>query len=170
MGYIMKFYTDGGCRRNGKPGAIGAAAAVLEKRSGGTLSWRKSLPSYPAPTSQRAEISGIILALEMALQKYDSLNTNPYLDVTIYTDSRYAIGCMTDWIYKWTRNGWINAQGYEVANRDLIEEASRLDDELKEQGDVQYVWIPREQNEQADRICNQRLDEQEETSSYYSDW
>lgn len=160
MVYIMEIHVDGGCRGNGQPGAIGAAAAVFKKKYGGYDAWTKSLPSYPPPTNQRAEITAIILALEQALERLKELDTNPYLDVKIYSDSRYAIGCMTNWIYKWARNGWINAAGNEVANRDLIQEASDLDDRLKEEGDVEYIWIPREENELADRLCNEDMDKQ----------
>ena len=41
---------------------------------------------------------------------------------------------MTEWIYKWANNRWLNSRGVEVANRDLIQKASDLDDELKELG------------------------------------
>jgi ribonuclease HI len=160
MVYIMEIYVDGACRGNGQLGAIGAAAAIFKKKRGGYDAWTKSLPTYPPPTNQRAEITAIILALEQALEKFEELDTNPYLDVKIYSDSRYAIGCMTKWIYKWTRNGWINAAGNEVANRDLIEEASDLDDRLKEKGDVEYIWIPREENQLADGLCNEHMDKQ----------
>ncbi|XTI82314.1 ribonuclease H1 [Cenococcum geophilum] len=160
MVYIMEIYVDGGCRGNGQPGAIGAAAAVFKKRNGKSVAWTKSLPLYPPPTNQRAEITAIILALEQALEKLEELDTNPHLDVKIYSDSRYAIGCMTNWIYKWARNGWINAAGNEVANRDLIQEASHLDDRLKEEGDVEYIWISREENQLADRLCNENMDKQ----------
>jgi ribonuclease HI len=160
MVYIMEIYVDGGCRGNGQPGAIGAAAAIFKKKYGGYDAWTKSLPLYPPPTNQRAEITAIILALEQALEKFEELDTNPYLDVKIYSDSRYAIGCMTNWIYKWARNGWINAAGNEVANRDLIQEASDLDHRLKEEGGVEYIWIPREENQIADRLCNEDMDKQ----------
>lgn len=161
MGYIMKFYVDGGCRGNGQPGAYGAAAAVLMRRFGGNQAWTRRLPSsqVPSPTNQRAEITAIILALEQALDKYEDLDTSPYLDLTIHSDSRYAIGCMTDWIYKWCRNDWTNAAGNEVANRDLIEKASRLDDKVKELGEVTYMFVPREENQDADRYCNDEMDE-----------
>ncbi|KAE8383309.1 ribonuclease H-like domain-containing protein [Aspergillus bertholletiae] len=160
MVYIMEIYTDGGCRGNGRPGAIGAAAAVVVKRNGKSTSWTRSLPRYPPPTNQRAEITAICLALELALEKFDQLDTNPQFDVTIYSDSKYAIGCMTTWIYKWARNGWFNAAGNQIANRDLIQEASDLDDRLDEVGNVKYVWIPREKNEVADRLCNEDMDDQ----------
>ena len=54
----------------------------------------------------------------------------PRLNVTIHSDSKYAVSCMNVWIDKWTQNGWTNAQGEPVANRDLIEQASNLDDRL----------------------------------------
>ena len=156
----MEIYVDGGCRRNGQPGAIGAAAAIFELKFGRQDRWYKVLPRNPPPTNQRAEITAIILALEQALEKYEQLDKNPWLDVKIYSDSRYAIGCMTEWVYKWSRNGWRNAAGYEVANRDLIEKASDLDDRLKEEGDVEYIWIPREQNQDADSLCNDVMDDE----------
>lgn len=131
-----------------------------KKRNGKYDAWTKSLPLYPPSTNQRAEITAIILTLEQALEKLEELDTNPYLDVKIYSDSRYAIGCITNWIYKWTRNGWINAAGNEVANRDLIQEASHLDNRLKEVGDVEYIWISREENQLADRLCNKYMDNQ----------
>jgi ribonuclease HI len=162
MVYIMEIYVDGGCRGNGKPGSKGAAAAVFRRKWGKHDYWTRVLPRYPPPTNQRAEITAIIIALEQALEEYDNLNGTPYLDVKIYSDSKYAVGCMNEWVYKWVQNGWRNAAGYEVANRDLIEKASNLDDRLKEEGKVQYIWIPREENEDADRYCNEAMDNDEE--------
>jgi ribonuclease HI len=159
MVYVMEIYVDGGCRGNGRPGSIGAAAAVFKLRWGRRKTWTTILPDYPPPTNQRAEIAAIILALEQALEKYEELDTNPWLDVKIYSDSRYAVSCMTAWIYKWSRNGWINSAGHEVANRDLIQKASDLDDRLKEEGSVEYIWIPRAENEEADEACNDAMDD-----------
>lgn len=58
-------------------------------------------------------------------------------------------------------NGWRNAAGDEVANRDLIEEANDLHCELKEEGVVDYIWIPRDENDVANDMCNRALDKQE---------
>ncbi|KAI1204223.1 ribonuclease H-like domain-containing protein [Annulohypoxylon truncatum] len=163
MVYIMKFYVDGGCRRNGYDGAIGAAAACwMSSNPNVCQHWTKPLSTYEYnATNQRAEILAIILALELALEKYDNLDSDPKLDVTIHSDSRYAVGCMNEWIYTWANNGWRNARGGPVVNRDMIEEASDLDDRIKELGIVKYVYIPREQNNHADRACNKALDELE---------
>lgn len=56
-----------------------------------------------------------------------------------HADSKYAIGCMTQWLHNWTNNGWRNSWGSEVANRELIEEASDLHDQVSEEGEVKYV-------------------------------
>lgn len=69
---------------------------------------------------------------------------------------------MTNWVYTWVRKGWTNSWGLEVASRDLIERASDLDDRVSELGSVNYVWIPSSDNADADALCQQGLDEQEE--------
>ncbi|RAL09760.1 ribonuclease H-like protein [Aspergillus homomorphus CBS 101889] len=161
MVYKMMIFVDGGCRGNGQPGAIGAAASILMLRYGGYIASTQSLPLYPAPTNQRAELKAVILGLEQALARYDELDASPALDVTIHSDSRYVIDCMTVWIDKWIRRGWINAAGNEVANRDLLERASELDDELRNLGNLKYKWIPREDNQIADGLCNDDMDMQQ---------
>ena len=161
MVYIMEIYVDGGCRGNGKPGAIGAESAVFKGGYGGHRTWIKHLPKTPRPTNQSAEIEAIILALEQALVKYGQLRSNPYLVVKIYSDSKYVIGCMTEWIYKWSTNGWLNASGKPVANQDLIAKAIELHDELRDEGSVEYIKIPRSENEEADGYCKQAMDKQE---------
>ena len=89
MVYIMKIYVDGGCRRNGHNNAIGAAACVIESKWSRDSTWTRRLPTPnprrndPIPTSQRAEITAIILALEKALDKYDHLDGYPRMVVTI---------------------------------------------------------------------------------------
>ena len=162
----MKMYVDGGCRGNGYSGAIGAAACVVHMRAGRKKTWTRVMLSDENPTNQRAEITAIMLALEQALARYDRLHSAPVLDLTIYTDSKYAQGCMSTWIHQWSENGWLNSRGSPVANRDLIQEASDLDDAVRVLGKVEYVWIPRSQNSEADEAANLAMDQMEEPSEY----
>ncbi|EEP79683.1 predicted protein [Uncinocarpus reesii 1704] len=113
------------------------------------------------PTNQRAEITAIILALETALTRYEKLDWSPRLDVKIYSDSKYAVNCMTIWVDKWFENGWINSAGYDVVNQDLIKKAVDLEGRLLNLGKVTYFWIPRSDNVNADRCCNEELDKME---------
>ena len=159
-------YVDGGCRKNGYAGAIGAAACVIQMRSGRKKTWTRAMLPDENPTNQRAEITAIILALQQALAKHDRLHSAPILKVTIYTDSKYAQGCMSTWIHQWSENGRLNSRGSPVANRDLIQEASDLDDAVRALGKVKYVWIPRSQNSEADEAASVAMDEMVERSEY----
>ncbi|KAI2602623.1 ribonuclease H-like domain-containing protein [Hypoxylon sp. NC1633] len=159
MVYVMEFYVDGGCRYNGFPYAKGAAAACLmAKDSTYCTKTRRLNTRRKSATSQRAEILAIIIALEWALERHDELRTNPKISVSIKSDSKYAVNCMTRWIYNWCRKGWIKSNGEAVANRDLIKKASDLDDRVRELGTVDYLHIPREQNTEAHEACDEMLD------------
>ncbi|KAJ7136113.1 ribonuclease H1 [Mycena epipterygia] len=160
MPYHLDVWTDGACRGNGQPGAVGGAAVRFNNPINGSRAWMRSLPTYPPPTNQRAELTAIIMALEIARYRRDALRDDPYFILTIHTDSKYAIGCLRDWIGKWVNNGWLNTRGFEVVNRDLIEEASNLMDEIMNGGKVDFVWIPREDNEEADKLANEACDQQ----------
>lgn len=41
--------------------------------------------------------------------------------MTIVTDSRYAIDCVTNWSRKWIRNNWQTADKKPVENKDLVQ-------------------------------------------------
>lgn len=135
------------------------AYAVVHKyrRPGKGRHWKERLPSSPAPTNQRAEFLAITLALQKALEQYEKLDNQPRLKVKIHSDSKYAIGCMTEWVGKWKQNDWKSVNGKEVANKELIEEADGLHGMLRELGSVRFIWIPREENAEADRLCNDLL-------------
>lgn len=68
-------------------------------------------------TNQRAELTAILRALEL------SPRDRP---ITIYSDSSYAINCVTIWFQKWRTNGWVNASKKPVENKDLIEKVLNL--------------------------------------------
>ena len=160
MVYKMVMYVDGGCRGNGYDWAFGACACFVVKKWGWneTLSGRLQQSTHPVPTSQRAELCAIILALKHAIKERRNLEHDPYMDVTIHTDSRYAHGCMTEWYRKWQNNGFINATGHEVVNRDLIERALDLESDILNHGTVRWEWIPRSDNAVADGAVNRELD------------
>jgi ribonuclease HI len=160
MTYFMEIYVDGGCRYNGQYRSYGAAAACFKLRSGRWKDWTRQIQQYesPMPTNQRAEIMTIITALEHALQKYEDLNSYPHLEVKIHSDSQYVIGCITKWIYKWSQNGWITVAGHPVANQELIEEASYLNERLEDLGTVEYKYVPRKKNKHADQVCRDVMD------------
>lgn len=169
---MLRIYTDGSSLRNGQPGAragVGVffgpqdpkydapissshtqsktevplytidwrargAPSKLKRRK---LTWRYRNVSEALKgsrqTNQRAELTAIQRALDIAPS---------HRDVTIYTDSKYAIDCVTNWYKNWMRNGWVNSKGKSVENKDLVQD---IRDKLEERdllGKVTYfVWV-----------------------------
>jgi ribonuclease HI len=100
-------------------------------------------------TNQRAELTAVQRALEVAPR---------HRDVTIYTDSRYAIDCVTNWYKGWERNGWRNSKGKPVENMDLVKVVRALIAEREEMRKrTLFVWVKGhagdEGNTEADRLA-----------------
>ena len=156
----MEFFVDGACRGNGQPGAIGAAAVVRRYRNGRELYLTRRLNTdYYNATNQRAEILAIILALEWAMEDYVNLNNSPRIDVTIHSDSKYAVNCMNQWLARWSNNGWTTSTGGSVANRDILQDAINAENRVLDVGNVVYKWVPRDEVHNADERCNEELND-----------
>lgn len=63
----------------------------------------------PGATNQQMELSAAVQALHYFGR-----------DIQIITDSKYVIGCFSQWYKNWERNGWKNAKGAPVENQPLI--------------------------------------------------
>lgn len=63
-------------------------------------------------------------------------------DVLIVTDSRYSIKCVNVLYFAWTENGWLNRNGYPVANKDLVKEIRKKMKEREEHGGrTLFEWV-----------------------------
>jgi ribonuclease HI len=83
-------------------------------------------------TNQRAELTAILRALQVV-----PLET----PVRIFSDSKYAINCVTDWAINWRQNGWRTADG-PVKNRDIVQAVlERVDERTAKGGVTQYTWV-----------------------------
>jgi len=134
-------HTDGACSGNPGPGGWGA---ILE--SGGH---RKELKGgEPQTTNNRMELTAAIEAL--AALKVPS-------DVDLYTDSNYLRGGITEWIKKWTSNGWRTAARKPVMNAELWQ---RLQ-EAAAPHQVRWHWVKghhgHDDNERADELAREGM-------------
>nr|GAT54780.1 ribonuclease H1 [Mycena chlorophos] len=175
MPYALEVYADGACRRNGQHNAAAGAGVYFPRPLNRSHGFSRALPSHPTPTNQRAELSALILALELAIDRRNQLKNRPFFALTIHIDSQYAIDCLTKWLGTWERNGWRTFSGAPVQNRDLIQQAASLMDEIAtNHGNVTFQWISRDKNINADYAANQACDEaelalnqQQQRSGYY---
>lgn len=63
-------------------------------------------------------------------------------DVSIVTDSKYAIDCVTVWYVNWRRNGWKTSGGKAVENKDLVENIlSKIEERRSLETQTAFEWI-----------------------------
>ena len=137
----VTIHTDGACSGNPGPGGWGALlqyGKVEKELSGGE----------PATTNNRMEMMAAIEALR-ALKAP--------CDVKLYTDSKYVMDGITQWIHGWKRNGWKNASKEPVKNADLWQE---LDAEAKRHK-VEWFWVKghsgHAENDRVDELARQGI-------------
>ncbi|KAI9679190.1 MAG: hypothetical protein M1817_005209 [Caeruleum heppii] len=106
---VLHVYTDGSSLYNGSEAATAGVGVYFGPDDQRNLS--EPLDGY-RQTNQRAELTAMQRALDIAPRQQD---------VNILTDSSYSIKCVTEWYHKWLANGWTNASGKMIENRDLIE-------------------------------------------------
>jgi len=115
-------YTDGGARPSRGKGGWGYWG---HDENGTTYSGLGYVGDMV--TNNRAELTGFIRAMETALHlRWQSLH--------IYSDSQYVLKGSKSFIKGWLRNGWVNAKGEPVSNKDLWLEIIALKKKLKEEG------------------------------------
>jgi ribonuclease HI len=96
-------------------------------------------------TSNYAEYT----ALAEALKKLKQLRIEG--DVLVKSDSRLLVGHMEE--------------GWKVKGGAYVEKLKEVRDLLKEFGSVSFMWIPREQNEEADLLTRIAYEKQRKTPS-----
>lgn len=135
-------YTDGACSGNPGPGGWGAVLISGNHRkelNGGQLE----------TTNNRMELTAAIRALE-------AVNKRPS-NITLYTDSNYVKGGITNWIHNWKKNGWKTANKKAVKNADLWLEL----DEIQSVHNINWQWIKghagHPENERADELAREGI-------------
>lgn len=139
----VTLYTDGACRGNPGPGGWGA---ILRHQSTEKLLYGGELLT----TNNRMEMMAAIEGLK-ALKRP--------CKVRVYTDSKYLMQGMQEWLASWKRNQWKNSKKEPVKNMDLWQELDRL----AAQHAVSWSWVKghsgHPENEAADALANKAIDE-----------
>lgn len=80
-------------------------------------------------------------------------------ELTLYTDSKYVMTGIQQWIKGWKAKGWRTASKKPVKNVDLWQEL----DQLTQKHKIHWVWVKghagNDGNETADRLANRGIDE-----------
>ncbi|KAJ5693259.1 hypothetical protein N7462_002682 [Penicillium macrosclerotiorum] len=144
---MLRIYTDGSSLRNGTKLASAGVGVFFGP---GDSSRNVSEPLKGSrQTNQRAELTAILRAIDIAPR---------HRDVTIFTDSRYAIDCVTVWFINWRRNDWMTKDKKPVENRDLVESILvKIEERNELKVKTLFEWIKGHNrdpgNEAADRLA-----------------
>ena len=135
-------YTDGACRGNPGPGGWGALIkfdGVEKEIFGGQID----------TTNNQMELSAAIEGLTVL--------TEP-CSVKLFTDSKYVMDGITQWIQNWKKNNWRTAAKKDVKNKELWQKL----DHLISKHQVQWHWVKGHSgdagNETADLLANKGID------------
>lgn len=136
-------YTDGGCR--GNPGVGGWGVWLRygnnEKKLNG---------AEKDTTNNRMELMAAIQALK-ALK-------SSQIEIDLYTDSKYVMNGITQWIANWKQKNWKTAAKKPVKNADLWQKL----DKLNQKYSVNWHWVKghsgNKGNDMADLLANQAMD------------
>jgi ribonuclease HI len=138
----VEIYTDGACRGNPGPGGWAALLVAGDER-------KEVTGAETATTNNRMELSAAIGGLN-ALKRRCA--------VKLYTDSKYVLQGVTEWMPNWKARGWRTAAREPVKNQDLWEQ---LDLAVAAQ-DIEWIWVKGHSgnagNEYVDQLANIAID------------
>jgi ribonuclease HI len=138
----VEIYTDGACRGNPGPGGWAALLVAGAER-------KEVMGAEAATTNNRMELRAAIGGLT-ALKRRCA--------VKLYTDSKYVLQGVTEWMPNWKARGWRTAAREPVKNQDLWQE---LDLAVAAQ-DIEWIWVKghsgHEGNEYVDQLANVAID------------
>jgi len=137
-------YTDGGARDNPGPAAIG----VVITQEGQTL--KKYSEFIGRATNNQAEYQAVIFALKKVKLLFGKKKAKT-MEIGICLDSELVAK-------------QLNHQ-YKIKEKDLQPLFLKIWNLILDFGQINFKYIPRQQNREADRLVNQALDAQEKTSS-----
>lgn len=137
-------YTDGGCR--GNPGIGGWGVWLRYGKHEKKLKGAKA-----DTTNNQMELTAAIKALEAIKSKT--------IAIELYTDSKYVMNGINEWIDNWKAKGWKTANKKPVKNLALWQQL----DSLNLQHNVSWHWVKGHSgdvgNEIADALANEAMDE-----------
>ena len=136
-------YTDGACR--GNPGQGGWGALI---KYGDSV--KEIYGADVSTTNNKMELTAAIKALKEIKKPSE---------IIIYTDSKYVLQGIEEWIHNWKKRGWLGANKKPVKNKELWKEL----DELRDKHTIKWNWVKGHSgdpgNETADMLANRGIDE-----------
>jgi ribonuclease HI len=136
-------FTDGACSKNGRKNSSAGIGVffnafdsrnVSEELTDSVKRFFKNDEVSSKPTNNKAELMAILRALYILQDELENKKL-----VKVYTDSMYSIRCLTTWYKNWEKNGWVNAKGKSVLNKEIIQTILKFMRKFENQISFAYV-------------------------------
>lgn len=138
----IEIYTDGACRGNPGVGGWGAIIHYLDTS-------KELFGGSHETTNNQMEMQAVIEGLKALKEP---------CNITLYTDSKYVMDGITNWIHGWKQNDWKTANKKPVKNKELWQEL----DGLVSRHNIEWKWVKGHAgipgNERADELANLGID------------
>lgn len=150
---VIKAWSDGGCRNNGKDKNIGAYAYYMEYWKDGELIATKEFSDGEINTTNNIqELKGCLECLKAI--------KNKEIKVEMHLDSAYVLNGITEWINGWKRNDWKTSTKKDVKNKELWIELDRVRNDISF---IEFIKVKGHSgevgNEKVDELLNKKMDE-----------
>ena len=117
---MIDIYTDGGALlHQGSSYVLAAYGAVFPQFE--NFNFTKAIPSYEPQSNTRAEMYAFIDALPATLSIAESISHSGPIILNVCTDSEFLINVAAKWIRQWSSNNWVNVDGSQCLNIDLLQ-------------------------------------------------
>ena len=129
---VLRIFTDGMSLHSGSKSHLGVYSVWVENNhEGNHARWTKE----GVITNQSMELAGVNAGLETLR------NLQPVTTTTrniIYSTSHYVLNCMTKWLPRWEKTGWITKQKRRVHNGVMLRHMADISTEYN----VEFVRVP----------------------------
>ena len=159
---MITIYTDGSTRKKNKRGANneGGFGYIVYDENG------KIIDAYSEQVENTTNNEMELTALVSVIEKFGIEDT--WDCPIIYSDSMYAINCLTVWSQSWKQNGWKRANGENIENLPIIKRGVELLDSGKHNVTIEYCKGHNgiEGNELADKLATGEISTEEVLNKY----
>ena len=128
----VEVWCDGACA--GNPGKGGWAAMIRRGKNEIVISG-----SSLETTNNQMELTAVISALEML---------NPTEVATVFSDSKYVVEGITNWLPGWKKNNWVTATKTRVKNKELWEKLDLLATKHR----AKFKWVRGHSTDEIDLV------------------
>ena len=118
----IRIYTDGSVSNNGQQNPKGGIGAYFTKNHQELFKLSEYYEYNDEITNNTCELYAILRVFEILIENNYH---KEYSIIELYSDSKYSVSSLTEWILKWKINGWKGSSG-PVKNKELIQEIHKL--------------------------------------------